>query len=292
METRSEADWREARTRHRDRLRPYADRHRGRRSRGRKHPVEDFLWQYYSLRPGRLLAWSPGVGVGLRGAGAGEFPDDAGYVSVHGEARILPFEAIPTTRVGSMTWIRTLLANTAATQPFFGCLGLHEWAMVYEPGDIRHPQLPLRLTHVETRAVVESLPVSCSHFDAFRFFSASARPLNRLQPTAEGRLVQEQPACLHANMDLFKWCMKLSPWIPAELTADAFELALGAREIDMRASPYDVRDLGHEPICIETPEGRQQYVREQKRIADASVGIRSRMVAELDRILSVRGVAA
>ena len=73
----------------------------------------------------------------------------------------------------------------------------------------------------------------------------------------------EQPGCLHANMDLFKWAYKLDPFVPAELVADCFELALEVRELDMCASPYDLAPLGYEPVAIETPEGRAEYVRRQ-----------------------------
>ena len=80
-----------------------------------------------------------------------------------------------------------------------------------------------------------------------------ARPLNRLQPTRETVPALEQRGCLHANMDLYKWAFKLAPLTPAELTADCFELARDIREVDMRASPYDLRSLGYGPIAIETP---------------------------------------
>ena len=62
-----------------------------------------------------------------------------------------------------------------------------------------------------TAEVVEDNRVRCSHFDAFRFFTAPARPLNLLAPTRETQHELEQPGCLHANMDLYKWAYKLSP---------------------------------------------------------------------------------
>ena len=39
----------------------------------------------------------------------------------------------------------------------------------------------------------------------------------------------EQPGCLHANMDLYKWAFKLAPFAPAELVADCFALARDIR---------------------------------------------------------------
>ena len=56
----------------------------------------------------------------------------------------------------------------------------------------------------QTDAVLESMPLRCSHFDAYRFFTAPATPRNehRLSRASQGE--SEQPGCLHANMDLLK----------------------------------------------------------------------------------------
>ena len=42
--------------------------HLARRDRGVPHPVEDFLFRYYSVTPSRLRRWHPGAGVRLEGA--------------------------------------------------------------------------------------------------------------------------------------------------------------------------------------------------------------------------------
>ena len=126
-------------------------------------------------------------------------------------------------------------------------------------GAIRH-DWPLRLGGAGTDEVVEGHRIACSHFDAFRFFTDSARPLNTLQPGRDDRAEFEQPGCLHAGMDLYKHAFRLTPLVPSELVADCFELAWDIRELDMRASPYDFSDLGLEPVRIETPEGKQEYV--------------------------------
>ena len=46
--------------------------HRERRARGERHPVEDFLFTYYSHRPAQLRRWHPGWGVRLADAPAYE----------------------------------------------------------------------------------------------------------------------------------------------------------------------------------------------------------------------------
>ena len=153
-----------------------------------------------------------------------------------------------------------LFSYYAFRPAFYGCFGLHEWAMVYRqtPDEVRHNAYPLRCPPDALAAIVEAAPITCTHFDAFRFFTAPARPLNKLQPTRETTPQHEQRGCLHAGMDLYKWAFKLAPFTPGELVADCFELACAIREVDMRASPYDLAALGYPPIAVETAAGRAE----------------------------------
>ena len=83
---------------------------------------------------------------------------------------------------------RELLAATARRPAQLGCFGMHEWAMVYRQtqDEVRHNAWPLRLSpDGHRRGGRGERGVRCSHFDAFRFFTAPARPLNVLQPTRE-----------------------------------------------------------------------------------------------------------
>jgi hypothetical protein len=79
-------------------------------------------------------------------------------------------------------------------------------------------------------------------------------------------------------MDLYKWAYKLGPLVPGELLLDCFELARDVRELDMRASPYDLTDLGYSPVCIETTEGKQQYVAAQRDFAARTHPLRTRLI--------------
>jgi hypothetical protein len=133
--------------------------------------------------------------------------------------------------------------------------------------------------------VVESLSVHCTHHDAFRFFTAAARPLNAISPERADQVANEQPGCLHATMDLYKWAYKLAPATPSELLADCFALAVEVRELDMRASPYDLADLGYSPVRIETPSGRAEYARAQAAFAERAAPLRDRLI-ELCRVLA------
>ena len=267
---------------HADRVDALTAGARARRAAGERHPVEDFLYEYYNTRPSVLRRWHPGPHVAL----AGPAPQSGRrWYRTENDAVRLDVEAFLADRGETVRFVRGLLAATASRPAFTGCFGLHEWAMVYRAEDHRHT-LPLRLGQEGTDAVVEAHPVRCTHFDAFRFFTPSAVPLNRLQPTRATQPELEQPGCLHATMDLYKWALKLAPATPAELVADCFELAADVRTLDMRASPYDLRDYGYEPVAIETVEGRATYVAAQRGFAERGAGVRARLLEVCDAITS------
>ncbi len=244
----------------------WVDPHLARRERGEKHPVEDFLFTYYRHSPARLRRWHPGAWE--QGA-----EQDC--------------EALATLRPRLLD-VRRLLVATASRPPAYGCFGLHEWAMVHgqQPDRVRHSGWPLRLGPAGTDQVVGSMPVRCTHFDAFRFFTDTARPLNSVQPTRATQVELEQPGCLHAGMDLYKWAYTFDPHVSAELVADCFALAREIRVLDMRASPYDLSGLGYPPVPVETPAGRAEYARAQRGFAAQAAVLRQRLVDELDRLFA------
>lgn len=231
--------------------------HWERRRRGERHPVLDFLFEYYRFRPAQLLRWEP--------------PRDT---------------PLPAARVRSARWILWLLEQTAQRPPHWGCFGLHEWAMVYRGAARRHTEWPLRLTQQEVDRVVEQLGLACTHFDAYRFFSPAATPRNRWQLSRGIQEQFEQPGCVHATMDLYKWAYTFWPWTGSALVADAFELAMAAREVDMRASPYDLRALGYEPIPIETEAGRIEYQRQQRSLYQRAQRVRAQLIARYRALLA------
>jgi len=283
----TEPDWRARQHAHEARVRAWTDPHQTRAARGEKHPVYDFLFSYYAFRVAWLRRWHPGPEVALAGAGAREFLRWPEYRET-AEGVAIDCAALPAHRREFVAWLRALLTAMQTRPPFFGCHGLHEWAMVYRqtPDEVRHNAWPRRYASVELARIVESLPVCCSHFDAFRFFTAPARPLNRLQPARAEAPQLEQRGCLHANMDLYKWAFKLAPFTPAEFVADCFALARDIREVDMRASPYDLRSLGFEPIAIETAAGRADYEECQRAFTARGEPLRARLIALCDRLLT------
>jgi hypothetical protein len=274
----TEPEWRARLVAHEARVRGWIGPHLERRQHGAKHPVEDFLFTYYSLRPAQLLRWHPGADVRLEQADPVAFGPE--YVA-SGDGATVDTALVLARRPDLVAWIRTLLARTAARPAQYGCFGMHEWAMVYRAGrdEVRHTGWPLRLGPSTTAAVVEAAPIRCSHYDAYRFFTPPARRLNLLAPTRDSQPAFEQPGCLHANMDLYKWAYKLLPLVPSELVADCFELARDIRALDMRASPYDLTDLGYDPVPVETPHGRAEYAAAQRTFAERAAPLRERLIA-------------
>ena len=280
----TEPEWTANATAHRARVETFTGPHGRRAQRGEPHPVWDFLFSYYSLRPRQLRVWHPGYGTALAGPAAAEYLDRAGYAAVADGVAVSP--DFLSSRLPTVSFVADLLRATDNRAPQFGCFGMHEWAMVYRTDAVRHDRVPLRLGSAGTDAVVESMPLRCTHFDAFRFFTTAAAPRNRGVPTRVDQRDWEQPGCLHANMDLYKWCYKLGPLIESQLLVDCLELAADARELDMRASPYDLTHLGFEPITVEEPAGRAEYVRRQGLISERAAPLRAAVVAWCDRLLA------
>lgn len=296
-------DWLEIEAAHARRGRRYADPYLARRSAGRKHPVEDFLFTYYTQKPGQLMRWHPGAGVVLSGAEAAPRRDwkyyrglDDGELALCGlppgsTAVTLDRDAFLARRREALVFAQVILAGTAARPAQFGCFGLHEWAMVYRQDkfELRHEYLKLRLGEAGTDKVVEENRIRCSHFDAFRFYTPDALPLNELSPSRENQLSTEQPGCLHANMDLYKWAYKLSPALPGELVMDCFELSWRVRAMDMQASPYDLAEWGYPPIRIETAEGKASYVEHQRAFSAEAQILRGRLLEALKPLFDSLG---
>jgi hypothetical protein len=270
-------DWERDRAAYLARVRPWADDRARRAGRGERHPVHDFLFEYYSFRPAHLLRWAPGCGVVLEGATRADVAwpefaaDDTGLS--------LSAAAFPAHRRSYLEWAVGYLGAVAARPPAFGCAGLHEWAMVYRDPAVRHPYVPLRLSRADTDAVVEGQQLRCSHYDAFRFFTPAAAPRNRWELTRAATTDHDQPGCLHANMDLYRFAYKVAPFCPSDVVADAFEVAVRAREIDMRASPYDLTGYGFAPVKVETPDGRAEYAELQREVFAAGRPVRERLLA-------------
>jgi hypothetical protein len=280
--------WRPQAAAHAARVDAWTAPHLERRRRGQKHPVDDFLFTYYPTRPGQLRRWHPGAGVAL--VGADELAEDPAYIAVDVDGRratTVDASRFVQRRDG-LAWVEGLVRSSAERPARLGCFGLHEWAMVYglQQDEVRHESWQLRLDPERIREVVDENGLRCTHFDAFRFFTPDAVPLNELAPTREHQPALDQPGCLHATMDLFKWSYKYAELVGSDLVADCFALARDARRLDMEAAPYDLAALGYVPVRVETPDGRAEYVRRQRELMDRSAPLRRRLAVALAAALA------
>jgi len=280
-------EWRAREAAYLERVHKWTLPYKQRRSRHEKHPVHDFLFQYYMYSPGKLETWHPAPSQSVadspdaRGRfGPPEYRVEAGVIR-------RDLSGLSDDRRHQLEEAVGVLVATQGRPANFGCYGVHEWAMVYGGHDIRHDGVsPLRLPQHDIDAFVESRPVACSHFDAFRFFAPEAKPLNRIPLEWTTRHTMEQPGCIHANMDLYRWAYTAMPWIGSDLLLDCFELAAELRVLDMQASPYDLRELGFEPVRVETVDGRAEYQRRQRALSERARVLRVELVSAVKGVLS------
>jgi len=287
------SEWLEKAAQHRSMVKRWTDPCRARRGSHQAHPVFDFLFTYYPFSLGKLEQWHPGSGVTLENSTESSHSYNPRHYQITPESIQLAPEKLDQKARNRIAWIHNLLVLTQNRPPHFACYGMHEWAMVYqgkdnnETIDIRHREsAPLRLSQKETDHIVETRPICCSHFDAFRFFTPSALKFNKLQPTLDARQDFEQPGCLHTNMDLYKWASKCMPWVGSDLHWQCFQLALQARELDMRASPYDLTEYDYTAIQIETAEGRDEYEVQQRLISKKAHPLRQKIIDILAQIIA------
>jgi hypothetical protein len=191
-------------------------------------------------------------------------------------------------------WYRAVLQQTLTAPPILYCHGLHEWAMQYRPAGAPAPpsakyqsHLSLRVAQTVINAAVERVGVRCTHVDALRYFAPAAAPLNHhgasLQRIDQLRL--EQPACVHAHMDLLKIVLRLEPFVDAELRQRALEIALASRRLDVAASPYDATAYGVDIVPIETESGRAMYRERQVQLMRQAEPIRTDLLRAYDHFL-------
>jgi len=235
---------------------------------------------------GKLETWHPGIGQILEGPG-NKHLNHKYYREINGSLFLDP-NLIPKERISSLLWILKMLESTQDRPANFSCFGLHEWAMVYKSNSVRHREAaPLRLSQEETNQVVEQRTIRCSHYDAYRFFTPSAVGMNKLKPEYATRTDFEQPGCLHTNMDLYKWSYKVSPLVSSELVWQCFLLAKEVRELDMRASPYDLSEYQLLPVKIETKQGREEYEQLQRKLSKQAEPLRHEIISQLKSIIEI-----
>jgi hypothetical protein len=273
MEPLASATWRELASAHYAVVDPWIQPRLDRRSRLEKHPVDDFLFEYYPISPAKLRAWHPGFGISLQASEEDFEIFNSRHYSFENGVISLRTDWLTETQ-DKIRNMRNFLELTSARPTRTGCFGLHEWAMVLGQNEVRHDAWPLRLSQDAIRQTIYEQGLRCTHFDAFRFFTDEARPLNPIQLVREDQLTMEQPGCLHANMDLYKHAFAFAPVLGSDIVRDAFALAKDIREVDMQVAPYDLAPLGVTPIAVETANGRAEFARRQNEFATRASTIR------------------
>lgn len=273
----------------------------------KQNPIYNFLHTYYRYSTLELQKWSPGRDCLLEGASKSDHgnilseaflsynSDGCIYTTASMNQALQPVEGDPNSRYGwiNLATMRDVLKATTERPPFLSCYGLHEWAMLYSGRNQQslqkhQQQLNFRLSQKDINSVVESGKLRCTHFDAWRFFHPDSQEYNIINPLSRKTQADyEQPGCIHANMDLFKYAFTLYPLVPAKLLLESLQLAIKCRKIDMRASPYDVTafdDCEH-PICVETKEGKMEYMTVQAQLAEEAVPIRAAILEVYNAVL-------
>ena len=272
-----------------------------------KHPIYNFIFNYYRFRPHRTIErYSPGLDFGLKN----ESDDDESlylpsskYLSMNdGCTEIDPVKSLNEKSVTRIRNLHTLLEIVQRRPPNFSCFGVHEFAMLYSGARHSYYQknvLKLRMTQREIDSIVERAPITCTHFDATRHFPETIA--SRVKTSPSLRTKNEQAGCVHTNLDLFKYALRLFPFASSELVADALELAIRARELDMRASPYDLSsvdvtelryDFDLTPILIETESGRTKFKNLTMDLYRDSLPIRDRIIKVASSILQIASLSS
>jgi hypothetical protein len=268
-----------------------------------EHPVYNFLHRYYRYSTSDLLKYSPGIRVNLKISKEKNIHRYLNSKYIFYDSNDETYRYDPGSLFNEENHFKkicllqenfNILSATCKRLPHFTCYGLHEWAMLFSNKSTnvtmdRHQNLKLRVSQDVIDELVTNFPIRCTHFDAFRFFHPDAQPLNFIDPlTKQNRIEYEQPGCIHANMDLFKYAFQLYPFLPSALLRASLEIAIKARKIDMRASPYDVSHVRgcESPLCVETVQGRQQYVIEQKNLFKDALSLRKALLKEYEMVLN------
>jgi hypothetical protein len=227
--------WHRLREDHQAQVMPWITPRLERRSRHESHPVDDFLFEYYPISTNKLLNWHPGFGTSLEASEieSEDFPSGS-YEFIDNTIQIRS-EWLAKNQEAAIS-LMDFLTKTQGRSIRSGCFGLHEWAMVLGTEEVRHEKWPLRLSQEEIRATIDEVGLRCTHFDAFRFFTPIAAPLNPLQLTRIDQNAIEQPGCLHANMDLYKHSQRFAPIVGSEIVRSAFALAKDIRTVDMQTA--------------------------------------------------------
>lgn len=285
----------------------------------RQNPIYNFIADYYGFKGSkgvkRLLRWSPGPNTtmlnGVQESDLAETLPLRGMVTYEASSSsatnggTATYDPKALQNVAAIPFIRCqqVLRQTLSAEPILFCYGLHEWAMQYSTGTdssdndddddddtpddgvVHHyqPHLPRRVSPSVIRKTVERQGVHCTHTQAMQYFTPDALKLNvypKFQRT--NQLQWEQPACVHAQMDLLQYACRLQPFCDADLFREILSIVLEARKLDVAASPYDASSYGLAPVPVETAEGRSLYRKRQAELMEQAQPLRQLLLDQYD----------
>ena len=201
-------------------------------------------------------------------------------------------DAFRQARGSQLAFTARLLGATAAAPGQFGCFGLHEWAMVFQQDDTarRHQDWPLRLGQAGTDDVVREHQIRCTHFDAFRFFTPPARPLNGLQPDRESQTAVGAaglPARVHGRLQMGLQADSGGAERPAAGRVRAREVDPGTGHARVAVRP----DRAGLPARARSkpPAGKAEYVAAQREFGRQAQLLRRRLLDTVSTVLAASG---
>ena len=241
---------------------------------GVKHPVEDFLFTYYSHRPGAAAPLAPGRGRRADRRRPAELGRD--YRATPRRRRRSTPRRYARGAATRSRWIRDLLAahrraarrTWAASACTSGRWSTGRPRRRYGTTPGRCACRPRRTAagrRGARRAVQPLRRVPLLHRAGPAAQRAARRPGSRSTSSSS-------PAACTPTWTSTSGRTSSPRWSPSELVADCFALARDIRALDMRASPYDLAALGYEPVRVETPEGRADVRRRAARPSRTAPG--------------------
>ena len=268
-----------ARRAHGARVTPWVGPHLERRRSGVAHPVEDFLFTYYSFSPGALRRWHPGFGASW--PSPGDPPARRGtatsgrwsgrrrrITSCSSQAAGSLDEPTALTARGHRARARRTSAASACTSGRWST-GCHPTRCGTPRGRCgsasRHRRggrgAPDRAARTSTRSASSPTrpgPLNVLHPGARRpaGVRAAGLPARRHGPLQARLQAQSRGAAL--------------TWWP---TASSWPATSGSSTCARRRTT--VTDLGYEPVRIETAEGKPEYAAAQRRFAERGAPLAS-----------------
>ena len=251
--------------------------------RGEAHPVWDFLFSYYSLRPRQLRRWHPGYGVALGGASARPLPGPRRLRHARRDGGRHP-RASAGSRADTVAFIADLLRATAASARPTELLraarvgdGLPD-APTSATSRFRcgwAPRAPTRWSSRCRCAAATSTPTGSSPSPPRAAQRRAAEPAVAGRHRTAGVRARQ-----HGSVQVVLQTRPAGGVGAADGLPRPRRRCPRARHACQPVRPGRTTDFA--PIAIETPAGRTEYVRRQQDVADRAAPLRAALLSRCD----------